>query len=216
MVWGDVLFTDSTKEISNGNVVCTPNTLTYEFDHDYFPTAAKAKFGICIHTAVDKNFRARSIDDISKYVDNQSSDVFLLSLKDVRPEMKNSTAFMRRLNEVNKETESIKTIFVPEIGKALRKASKKNLDFVETIKADRKGKKLTDEQINQIVKAYLDYVQLKEDIVKDCKVDKIKTSFDGKEHSGEGYVVNDGKNIMKLVSTEDFTKHNVEHMNKAK
>ena len=216
MLWGDVLFTDSTKQIKNGNVVCTPNTLTYEFDSKHFPDAAKADFGICIHTAVSKNFQAKSISDIQSYVSNVPSNTFILSLDDVKPELSHSTDLMRRLNEVNKRAQSLKSVLTPEVGKALRKATKKNLDFVETIKADRKNKNLTDEQINDIVNTYMSYIQLKEDIVKECKVDKIKTTFDGKAHSGEGYVVNDGKNIMKLVSTEDFTKHNIEHMNKAK
>ena len=65
---------------------------------------------------------------------------------------------MRRLNEVNKKAQSLKSVLTPEVGKALRKATKKNLDFVETIKADRKNKNLTDEQINDIVNTYMSYI----------------------------------------------------------
>ena len=59
---------------------------------------------------------------------------------------------------------------------------------------------------------FSEYVALKENIVKNCNVDKIAVTYDGKKHAGEGYVVNDGKNTMKLVSTDDFTKHNIAHM----
>ena len=92
----------------------------------------------------------------------------------------------------------------------------KNLDFIETIKADKKNKSLTDTQINDIVNCYLAFIQLKEDIVKNCKVNKIKTSLEGNDHDGEGYVITKNGNALKLVSTEDFTKHNIEHMNKKK
>ena len=213
MLWGDVLFTETTKSVKNGNIVCTPNTLTYEFNDEHFPTAKNADFGICIHTAVNKSFQMTSISDVNKYLSsNIPSEVFVLSLDDIKPNMQNTSELKRQLVDVSKHAKDIKSIMSPEIGKSIKKAIKTNADMFEVIRSNTKCKQLSDDQIQTIVKVFSEYVDLKEKIVKNCNVDKIAVTYDGKKHAGEGYVVNDGKNTMKLVSTDDFTKHNIAHM----
>ena len=216
MLWGDTLFTSSTKKINGNEVECTPNTLTYKFDTNEFPEAKTAAIGICIHSAVNKQFQMANVDNMKKVMNGKVHDAFILTLDMVKPELKNATKFKKQLDILVKKTQVIQGYFTENIGKALKKATKKNLDFIETIKADKKNKSLTDTQINDIVNCYLAFIQLKEDIVKNCKVNKIKTSLEGNDHNGEGYVITKNGNALKLVSTEDFTKHNIEHMNKKK
>lgn len=73
MLWGDTLFTPSTKQQGKSSIVCTPNTLTYEFDIDAFPGIKNAKFGICVHSVVDKNFHIRNITDANEFMSGSSS-----------------------------------------------------------------------------------------------------------------------------------------------
>jgi hypothetical protein len=91
MLWGDVLFTNNTKKNVANKVVCTPNTLTYEFNTNDFPDAENAILGICIHSAIDTNFNIKSILDANKFLKGKTNKTFILQLNDIKPELQKTS-----------------------------------------------------------------------------------------------------------------------------
>ena len=213
MLWGDTLFTPATKKQGKTSVVCTPNTITYEFDVDAFPEIRQAKFGICIHSAVDGNFKVKNVLDIGKFMSRTSDDAFILTPEETKPEMEDMGTFKTRLEEANDMAMEIKGGFTKSVSIDIGKAMKGDGDIVSAIMSDRRNSDMEEEYAQKIQEAFNAYVQLKEDVLDNCSTPSIRTYLDGHPDPGEGYVIMDGGMALKMVSTK-FTKSNVQHMRK--
>lgn len=220
MLWGDVLFTPYTKESFGSSVVCTPNTVTYEFDEASFPRVTIAEFGIYLHSLVDAGFKVISISDVDEALLSHPSDkVFAIAPMDMSPNFGGDRErFLARLEEVNDMAMKIAPEFNEDIGKAIDKALRTGVDIADEIMSSCEGMDddIDGEYAESVQDVFLAYMQLKEDIVQQCKP-PVKTFTSGKPSIGEGYVIGDGHgNFLKLVPNE-FTMANKEHMhNKVK
>ena len=169
MLWGDVLFTPYTKESSGSSVVCTPNTLTYEFDESSFPGVTQAEFGIYLHSLVDGGFNVNSISDVDEALLSHPSDkVFAIAPMDMQPKFGGDReVFLARLEEVNDMAIDIAPEFNEDIGKAIDKALRNGVDISDEIMSSCGG--MDDDNdgkyAESVQDAFLAYMQLKEDIV---------------------------------------------------
>ena len=213
MLWGDTLFTPSTKKMGKQSVTCTPNTLTYEFDVGAFPGIERAKFGICVHSVVDGDFNIKNVTDANKFISGTSNDVFVLAPDQTRPEMDDMKRFRVRLEEANDMAMEIKDGFTKNIGISIGKAMKGDGDIVSAILSDKRNSDVDKEYAQNVQDAFNAYVQLKEDILDNCSTPSIRTYLDGHPDAGEGYVIMNGGKALKMVST-NFTRSNVQHMRK--
>ena len=215
MVWGDVLFTPGIKQEKDGKVICTPNTLTYEFDTDAFPEAKDAEFGIYLHTAIDEDFNTTSIHDANNVLVEKPSGAFVLSSIDMKPQVNNLEGFKTRLEELNDMAMEIAPQFTPNIGHDIDRAIKTGVDISDEIMSDKKNKDIDGDYAELVESAYLGYFQLKENLLANCSIPNVNTYMDGERTDGEGYVVSQGSSAMKLVSKK-FTKSNLDSHHKQK
>lgn len=145
MLWGDTLFTPSTKQHGKSSIVCTPNTLTYEFDIDAFPGIEQAKFGICVHSVVDKNFQIKNVTDANKFMSVPSDEAFVLTPEDTKPEMEDMGRFRVGLEEANDMAMEVKDGFTKNVSIAIGKAMKGDGDIVSAIMSDKRNSDIDEE-----------------------------------------------------------------------
>jgi len=189
--------------------------LTYEFDEDSFPGVAQAEFGIYLHSLVDGGFNVISIFDVDEALLSRPSDkVFAIAPMDIRPEFGGDRGgFLTRLEEVNDMAMEIAPEFNEDIGKAIDKALRTGVGIADEIMSSCEGMDddIDGEYAESVQDAFLAYMQLKEDIVQQCKP-PVMTFTSGKPSLGEGYVIGDGHgNFLKIVPNE-FTMANKEHI----
>ena len=189
--------------------------MTYEFDEDSFPGVAQAEFGIYLHSLVDGGFNVISIFDVDEALLSRPSDkVFAIAPMDIRPEFGGDRGgFLTRLEEVNDMAMEIAPEFNEDIGKAIDKALRTGVGIADEIMSSCEGMDddIDGEYAESVQDAFLAYMQLKEDIVQQCKP-PVMTFTSGKPSLGEGYVIGDGHgNFLKIVPNE-FTMANKEHI----
>ena len=199
MVWGDVFYGkgDELTEV-DGNPACTPNTLEYVFtDPQWVAQIEKSNFGIFVHTKVSSSFSVSRISDASGLLDK--SEAFVLDPNDIEPKMKNFNA--PGIGPIRAHCMSIKELNDPKFQKNLRKAFKTK-DF-----------SVLGDQADNIANLCAEISKALNDITEQIKLGGFYTRHQGKPSGGEGFVVSDGSDAMKLL-TDDFTDKNLAHMHK--
>lgn len=197
MIWGDTFF-GSGDELTDvdGNPACTPNTLEYVFTKpDWVAQIKKSNFGIFVHTKVSSEFAVSRIADASGLINKKAE--FVLDPNDIEPTMKKFS--VPGLAKVKTMISSMEYLNDAKFQKALRKALKTK-DF-----------SILGEHAEETANLCSELSKVLNAITEQIGLGGFYTRYNGKEAGGEGFVVSDGADAMKLL-TDDFTDKNLLHI----
>ena len=197
MVWGDVFYSEPSELTDvDGQPACTPNTLEYVFTNpNWVEQIEKSNFGIFVHTKVSKNFDVSRISDASTLLDKSAA--FVLDPNDIEPKVKNFNA--PKVGQIRARINSLQCLKDPKFQKLMRKAFKTKDFSILGPDADNIA------QLCGLIGECLN------DITEQIGLAGFYTRHQGQMSGGEGFVVSDGADAMKLL-TDDFTEKNLAHM----
>lgn len=197
MVWGDVFYSEPSELAEvDGYPACTPNTLEYVFTNPrWVEQIERSNFGIFVHTKVSKDFAVSRISDAGALLDKTTA--FVLDPNDIEPNMKHFNA--PELGQIKARIGALPCLKDPKFQKLMRNAFKTK-DF-----------SILGENADAIAELCGLIGECLNDITAQVKLSGFYTRHNGKNSGGEGFVVSDGADAMKLL-TDDFTEKNLAHM----
>lgn len=197
MVWGDTFYGDSSELTDvDGNPACTPNTLEYVFINPaWVEQIQNSDFGIFVHTKVSSSFATSRITSADNLLNKNAA--FVLDPNDIEPRLKKFTP--PALTAIKTKISQLDCLNDPKFQKNLRKALKTKDFSILGENAEALADLCSD--ISKVLNAITDQIGLA----------GFYTRYNGELSGGEGFVVSDGAEAMKLL-TDDFTDKNLIHM----
>lgn len=201
MVWGDTFFGDASELTDvDGNPACTPNTLEYVFTNpQWVEQISQSNFGIFVHTKCSSSFATSRISSADNLLDKSAA--FVLDPEDIEPKLKKFTP--PAIGKIRALINDAEFLNDPKFQKTLRKALKTK-DFG-----------LLGENQDQTLEILKEITKALNSITEQIGLAGFYTRYNGEMSGGEGFVVSDGSEAMKLL-TDDFTEKNLVHMHTVK